>query len=156
MAFPYSAASDYLNSSAQRNTQAMTSPVPFGANAQYDGASNAAYNRQPLSNTVMNEQSQVQNVTTGAPQAAADAMAIQRNMINQGSEATAKAERLRDEFKAQALYANDSGSAINTVNSLLQSPEGYAFKHSMNVGKLTARGVNPDLGALQSQENQYS
>ena len=134
-------------SSMQRGLGGMTSPVRPGPNA-YDqgGASKPSVNTQPFNNQRLAEQNQLQNIGSAAPQAAANAMGKVRSQTAQGSDAEAKAQLFAAERMSEALYANQSGTALMKVNAIMQSPEKGKFLHDVAVGKAVTAGMNPDLG----------
>ena len=111
---PYSIAQETLGmSSMKRGLGGMTSPVRPGPNA-YDqgGASKPAVNTQPFNNQRLAEQNQLQNIGSAAPQAAANAMGQSRSGAASQSDAEAKAQLFAAERMSEALYANQSGSAL--------------------------------------------
>ena len=134
----------------------MTSPVRPGPNA-YDqgGASKPSVNTQPYNNQRLAEQNQLQNIGSAAPQAASDAMGQMRSQTAQASDAEAKAQMFASERMSEALYANQSGSALMKLNSVMQSPEKGKFLNDIAVGKAMAAGMSPDLGQEVAQKNMY-
>ena len=153
---PYSVAQETLGmSSMQRGLGGMTSPVRPGPNA-YDGVSNAAaQNVQSYSNQRLAEQNQLQNIGSAAPQAAANAMGRARSGAAAQSDAETKAQRFVTERMSEALYANQSGSALMKMNAIMQSPEAAKFKHDIANGKAMAMGMSPDLGGEVATKHQY-
>ena len=143
-------------SSMQRGLGGMTSPVRPGPNA-YDqgGASKPAVNTQPFNNNRLAEQNRLQNVGSAAPQAGANAMGQMRSQVAQQSDADFKAQQLAAQYKAEALFANDSGAAMMRMNAAMQSPEKAKFLHGVAVGKATGAGMSPDLGQEVAQKNMY-
>lgn len=135
----------------------MKSPVRPGPNA-YDlgGASKPSVNTQPYNNQRLAEQNQLQNIGSAAPQAAANAMGQVRSQTAAGSDAEAKAQLFAAERMSEALYANQSGSALMKMNSIIQSPEANKFKHDIANGKAMAMGMSPDLGGEVATKNQYA
>jgi len=155
---PYSIAQETLGmSSMQRNLGGMNSPVRPGPNA-YDqgGASKPSVNTQPFNNQRLAEQNQLQNVGSAAPQAAANAMGQARNEMAQGADAETKAQLFAAERMSEALYANQSGSALMKMNSIMQSPEANKFRHDIANGKAIAMGMSPDLGGEVATKSMYS
>lgn len=143
-------------SSMQRGLGGMTSPVRPGPNA-YDlgGASKPSVNTQPFNNQRLAEQNQLQNIGSAAPQAAANAMGQSRSGAASQSDAEAKAQLFAAERMSEALYANQSGSALMKMNAVMQSPEANKFKHDIANGKAMAMGMSPDLGGEVATKNQY-
>ena len=154
---PYSVAQETLGmSSMQRGLGGMTSPVRPGPNA-YDqgGASKPAVNTQPFNNQRLAEQNTLQNVGSAAPQAGASAMGQVRSQVAQQSDAESKAQQFAATRMAEALYANDSGSAMMRLNSVMQSPEKAKFMHGVGVGKAVSADMDPPLGQEVAQKNMY-
>ncbi len=154
---PYSIAQETLGmSSMQRGLGGMTSPVRPGPNA-YDqgGASKPAVNTQPYNNQRLAEQNTLQNVGSAAPQAGANAMGQVRSQVAQQSDAENKAQQFAATRMAEALYANDSGSAMMRLNSVMQSPEKGKFMNDIAVGKALSAGMSPDLGQEVATKNMY-
>ena len=56
---------------------------------------------------------------------------------------------------SEALYANDSGSALMRMNAVMQSPEKNKFMHDIAMGKAMTAGMSPDLGGEVATKNQY-
>jgi hypothetical protein len=154
---PYSIAQQTLGmSSMQRGIGGMNSPVRPGPNA-YDqgGASKPSVNTQPFNNQRLAEQNQLQNVGTAASQAGVDAAGQMRSQIAQQSDQEAKAQLFAAERMSEALYANQSGSAMMRLNSVMQSPEKGKFMNDIAVGKAMSAGMSPDLGQEVAQKNMY-
>ena len=157
MTSPYSIAQETLGlSSMQRGLGGMTSPVRPGPNA-YDqgGASKPSVNTQPYNNQRLAEQNQLQRIGEAAPQAAANAMSQQRSMVAGQSDQEAKAQLFAAERMSEALYANQSGTALMTMNAVMQSPEKAKFLNGVATGKAMAAGMSPDLGGEVATKNQY-
>ena len=154
---PYSVAQESLGmSSMQRGIGGMTSPVRPGPNA-YDqgGASKPSVNTQPFNNQRLAEQNLLQNTGTAASQAGANAMGQVRSQTASSSDSEAKAQLFASERMAEALYANQSGSAMMKLNSVMQSPEKGKFLNDIAVGKAMTAGMSPDLGQEVAQSNMY-
>ena len=143
-------------SSMQRGLGGMTSPVRPGPNA-YDqgGASKPAVNTQPFNNQRLADQNELQNIGSAAPQAGANAMGQVRSQVAQQSDADNKAQQLAAQYKAEALFANDAGSAMMRLNAKMQSPEKGKFMNDIAVGKAMSSGMSPDLGQEVAQKNMY-
>lgn len=157
MASPYSIAQETLGfSDRARGIPGMTSPVRPGPNA-YDqgGASKPSVNTQPYNNERLAEQNTLQNIGSAAPQAATDAMGQVRSQTAAVSDQEAKAQLFAAERMSEALYANQSGTALMKLNSIMQSPEKGKFMNDIATGKAMAAGMNPDLGAEVAQARQY-
>jgi hypothetical protein len=154
---PYSIAQETLGmSSMQRGLSGMNSPVRPGPNA-YDqgGASKPSVNTQPFNNQRLAEQNQLQNISSASPQAGAAAMGQVRTKNAQDSDAETKAQIFASERMAEALYANQSGSAMMKLNSVMQSPDKSKFLNDIAVGKAMTAGMSPDLGQEVAQSNMY-
>ena len=155
---PYSVAQETLGmSSMQRGLGGMTSPVRPGPNA-YDqgGASKPAVNTQPFNNQRLAEQNILQNTGSAAAQAGANAMRQARSQTAAVSDAEAKAQLFAAERKSEALYANQSGTALMKLNSVMQSPDKSKFLNDIAVGKAMSAGMSPDIGADAAQSSMYS
>ena len=154
---PYSVAQETLGmSSMQRGLGGMTSPVRPGPNA-YDqgGASKPSVNTQPFNNQRLSEQNQLQNIGSAAPQAATNAMGQVRSQTASQSDAESKAQLFASERMSEALYANQSGTALMRLNSVMQSPEKAKFLNGVATGKAISAGMSPDLGGEVATKNQY-
>ena len=140
----------------QRGLGGMTSPVRPGPNA-YDlgGASKPSVNTQPFNNERLAQQNELQNVGSAATQAAANAMGKVRSQNAQGADAEAKAQLFAAERMSEALYANQSGSALMKINSIMQSPEKSKFLNDIAIGKAVSAGMSPDLGGEVAGRRQY-
>jgi hypothetical protein len=156
-ASPFSIAEETLGqSSAQRGLGGMVSPVMPGPNA-YDqgGTSKPSVNAQPFNNQRLEQQNMIQNVQTAAPQAGANAMGEVRAQTASGANAEARAQQLAGQRMAEALYANQSGSALMRLNAVMQSPDKAKFLNDIATSKAMASGMNPDLGQEVAQARQY-
>ena len=154
---PYSVAQETLGmSSMQRGIGGMNSPVRPGPNA-YDqgGASKPSVNTQPYNNQRLAEQNQLQNIGSAAPQAAANAMDQFHSQTSAQSDAESKAQLFAAERMSEALFANDSGGSLMTLNAIMQSPEKGKFMNDIATSKAMAAGMSPDLGAEVAQARQY-
>lgn len=157
MASPYPVAQEMLGmSSAQRGLQAMNSPVPMGPN-RYDGggASKVEVNTQPYNNERFQEQNIMQNTISASPQAASGAVGQVRSQTAAATDAENKAQQLATSRMSEALYANQSGTALMRLNAVMQSPERGKFLNDIAVGKAMSQGLNPDLGQEVAQARQY-
>ena len=157
MTSPYSIAQETLGmSSMQRGLGGMTSPVRPGPNA-YDqgGASKPSVNTQPFNNQRLAEQNTLQNIGSAVPQAGADAMGQQRSQVAAQSDQEAKAQLFAAERMSEALYANQSGTALMKMNAIMQSPEKAKFLNGVATGKAMSAGMSPDLGQEVATKNQY-
>ncbi len=133
----------------------MTSPVRPGPNA-YDGVSNAAAtNVQSYNNQRLAEQNTLQNIVSAAPQAATNAMGQVRSQTAAQSDQEAKAQLFAAERMSEALYANQSGTALMKMNAVMQSPEKAKFMNGIATGKAMSAGMSPDLGGEVATKNQY-
>ena len=134
----------------------MTSPVRPGPNA-YDqgGASKPSVNTQPYNNQRLAEQNRLQNVGSAAPQAAANAMGQVRSQTAQEADAESKAQLFAASRMSEALYANDSGTQMMKLNSIMQSPEKAGFMHKVALGQAMGEGLSPDLAGEVAAKYQY-
>ncbi len=154
---PYSIAQETLGmSSMQRGLGGMNSPVRPGPNA-YDqgGASKPSVNTQPYNNQRLAEQNTLQNIGSAAPQAATNAMGQVRSQTAATSDQEAKAQLFAAERMSEALYANQSGTALMKMNAVMQSPEKAKFLNGVATGKAMSAGMSPDLGGEVATKNQY-
>ena len=154
---PYSVAQESLGlASERRNLQGMISPVRPGPNA-YDqgGASKPSVNTQPYNNQRLAEQNLLQNTGSAAAQAGANAQGQVRCQTAAMSDQESKAQVFAAERMAEALYANQSGSAMMKLNSVMQSPDKSKFLNDIAVGKAMTAGMSPDLGQEVAQSNMY-
>ncbi len=150
---PYPIAQELLGqSSMARGLQGMVSPVPKGPN-MYDhgGASKPSVNTQPYNNERLAEQNMTQNITSAAPQAGVNAAGSVRSKVAAQSNQEAKAQQFAAQRMSEALYANQSGSALMRLNAVMQSPDKSKFMNDIAVGKAMAQGMNPDLGQEVAQ-----
>jgi len=157
MTSPYPVAQELLGmSSAARGVGGMVSPVRPGPN-MYDqgGASKPSVNTQPYNNERLAEQNMLQNITSAGPQANVNAAGGVRTKVSQQSDAESKAQIFAAERMSEALYANQSGSALMRLNAVMQSPDKSKFLNDIAVGKAMAQGMNPDLGQEVAQARQY-
>ena len=139
-----------------RGIPGMDSPVPNIPNAFDSGAASKPYvNSQPYDNQVLAQQNIIANTTSAAPQAAANAERQVERQVDQQSDAEYKAQEFAAERMSEALYANEGGSALMRLNSVMQSPDKAKFMNDIAVGKAMAAGMNPDLGGEVAQANQY-
>ena len=154
---PYPVAQEMVQmSSAKRGLQAMNSPTPPGPN-RYDGggASKPEVNTQPFNNERFAEQNIMQNTLSAAPQAASGAMGQVRSQAAAQTDQQSKAQQFAAQRMSEALYANQSGSALMRLNSVMQSPDKAKFLNDIATGKAMAAGLNPDLGQEVAQARQY-
>ena len=154
---PYSVAQETLGmSSMQRGLGGMTSPVRPGPNAYDQGpASKPSVNTQPFNNQRLADQNTLQNVGSAAPQAGVEAMRQVGSQVAQQSDAESKAQQFAATLMSEALYANDSGSALMRLNAVMQSPENGKFINDIAMGNAISAGMSPDLGAEVAQARQY-
>ena len=73
-------------------------------------------NAQPSNNQRLEMQEMSRNVESAAPQAAAGAVQDFRRQTLSQSDAESKAQQLASTRMAEVLYANDSGTALMTLN----------------------------------------
>ena len=139
-----------------RGLPGMVSPVRPGPNA-YDqgGASKPSVNTQPFNNERLAMQNAGENARTASNQAVANAMGQSRAAGAEQTDAQTKAQQLLNSRMSEALFANESGSALMRLNSVMQSPEKAKFENDILTGKLLAAGMNPDQGAAAAQAAQY-
>jgi hypothetical protein len=158
MITPYKVAEEALGiSSNARGIGAMNSGVRPGPNMfDQGGTSKPGVNAQPYNNERLEQQTQLQNVLSSAPQAASDAAGNMRSQVSQQSDAENKAQLFAAQRMSEALYANESGGALMRLNAVMQSPEKNKFLNEIATGKAMAAGMNPDLGAEVATKNQYA
>ena len=157
MTSPFPVAQEMLQmSSAKRGLQAMNSPTPPGPN-RYDGggASKVEVNTQPYNNERFAEQNIMQNTISAAPQAASGAVGQVRSQVAAQTDAQNKAQQFASTRMSEALYANQSGSALMRLNAVMQGPDKAKFMNDIAVSKAMAQGLNPDLGQEVAQARQY-
>ena len=154
---PYSAAQSMLGmSDAARQIPGMTSPVRPGPNAFDGGAASKPYvNSQPYDNQVLAQQNIIANTTSAAPQAAANAQREVGLQVDRQGDAEYKAQAFAAERMSEALYANEGGTALMRLNSVMQSPDKSKFLNDIAVGKAQAAGMSADLGQEVAQKNMY-
>ena len=154
---PYSIAQETLAMSDRaRNIPGMTSRVRPGSNAMDDPATNPAFaGVQEMRNQQLAGQNQLQNIESAAPQSAANAMRGVGRQIDQTADAEFKAQQFAAGRMSEALYANQSGSALMKMNAIMQSPEKSKFMNDIAMGKAMSEGLNPDLGSEVAQKVQY-
>ena len=153
---PFSVAQTTLGEqNIKRNMPGMSNGLaPMGPNA-YDGFSNVAYEVQPLNNARFENQSQRQNLTTAASQAAAGAM----DNVRSASAAEANAQNLASQWKSQAIYSNmdmHNNQSATGMMGQMGSEQLNGIKHRVAMGKAQALGMNPDLGAYEASVQRYS
>ena len=142
--------------SAGRGLPGMVSPVRPGPNA-YDqgGASKPSVNTQPFNNERLAMQNAQQNVQSAAPQVVTDAVGRTRAAGAEQTSAQVKAQQFATERMSEALFANESGSALMRLNSIMQGPEKASFMNDIATGKMMASGMSPDLGSAAASAKQY-
>ena len=158
MTSPFQVSEQMLGAASQgRGLSGMVSPVRPGPNA-YDqgGASKPSVNTQPFNNERLAMQNAAQNVMSSSPQQVANAMGQTRAMGAEQTDAQAKAQQLVTQRMSEALYANESGSALMRLNSVMQSPDRAKFMNDIATGKAMALGLDPALAEAQTAPMQYS
>ena len=154
---PFQVSEQMLGAASQgRNLPGMVSPVRPGPNA-YDtgGASKAAANTQPFNNERLAMQNAEQNALSSSPQQVSNAVGQVRAAGAQETDAQAKAQQFAAQRMSEALYANESGSALMRLNSVMQGPDKAKFINDIATGKAMAAGMSPDLGAEAARARQY-
>ena len=139
-----------------RGLPGMVSPVRPGPNA-YDqgGASKPSVNTQPFNNERLAMQNSGENARTASNQAVVNATGQVRAADAEQTDAQTKAQQLLSSRMSEALFANESGSALMRLNSVMQSPEKAKFENDILTGKMMASGMSPDLGSASAQAGQY-
>ena len=142
--------------SVGRGLPGMVSPVRPGPNA-YDqgGTSKPSVNTQPFNNERLALQNTVENQRTASNQAVVNATGQVRAANAEQTDAQTKAQQLLNSRMSEALFANESGSALMRLNSVLQSPEKAKFENDIYTSKMMGAGMNPELGSLAAQVGQY-
>ena len=139
----------------KRNQPGMNNGLArMGPNA-YDGFSNVAYEVQPLNNAMFENQSQRQNLTTAASQAAAGAM----DNVRSASAAEANAQNLLRTRTSEAIYANmdlEGNPSSTGMMGQMGNEQLTGIKRRVAIGKAQSLGMNPDLGDYQGSVQQYS
>ena len=143
-------------SSMQRGLPGMVSPVQPGPNMYDQGASSKpGVNSQLSNNERLRGQEMSRNLESAAPQANVGAARdVNKQVIGQ-SDAESKAQTFASDRMSQALYANDSGTALMQLNSTMQSPDKDKFLNHIATGKAMAAGLNPDLGQQAAEKARY-
>ena len=157
MKSPFQVSEQMLGAASQgRNLQGMVSPVRPGPNA-YDqgGASKPAVNTQPYNNERLALQNAAQNVMSSGPQQVANAMGRSRAAGAEQTDSQAKAQAFAAQRMSEALFANESGSALMRLNAVMQGPDKAKFENDIATGKAMAMGINPDLGSAEASARQY-
>ena len=132
-----------------------TNAVP-GPNMLDNGAgSKPMLNPQPENNARLTEQNIRQNTISAASEANVDTVRRLETQEVQVSDQEVKAQQFARERIAEALYANDAGSAMMQLNAISQSPDNAAFLNDIAVSKAMSVGVNPDLAAASAQASMY-
>ena len=154
---PYTVAETTLGqSSMQRNLPGMVSKTQPGPNMFDGGASSKpSVNSQIPNNERLKMQEMSRNIETASPQAAVDAVRNVGKQTLSQSDAESKAQSFAAQRMSEALYANDSGTALMRLNSTMQSPDRDKFLNEIATGKALAAGLNPDLGAEAAQKARY-
>ena len=130
--------------------------APVGPNlADGGGMSKPNVNTQPYNNERLASQNMQQNVLSAGPQAASNAVGGVRAQVAAQSDAEGKAQQFAAQRMSEALYANQSGSALMRLNAVMQSPDKAKFMNDIATGKAMAQGLNPDLGQEVAQARQY-
>ena len=148
---PFSVAETTLGEqNINRNMPGMSNGLAeMGPNA-YDGYSNAAFDRfQALNNARFENQSQRQNLTTAASQAAAGAM----DNVRSSAAAEANAQNLLRTRTSEAIYANmdlEGNPSSTGMIGEIGGEQMARIKHMVAMGKAQSLGMNPDLAAYQS------
>ena len=154
---PYTVAEETLGqSSMQRGLPGMVSRVQPGPNMFDQGASSKpGVNSQISNNERLRGQEMSRNNESAAPQAnVGAARSVNKQTIEQ-SDAESKAQSFAAQRMSEALYANDSGTALMTLNAKMQSPDKDKFLNDIATGKAMAAGLNPDLGQEAAAKARY-
>ena len=139
-----------------RGIPGMDSQVPNIPNAFDSGAASKPYvNSQPYDNQVLAQQNIIANTSSAAPQAAANAEREVGLEVDRQGDAEYKAQAFAAERMSEALYANEGGSALMRLNSVMQSPDKAKFLNDIAVGKAQSEGLSADLGQEVAQKNMY-
>ena len=135
----------------------MRTSAPVGPNL-FDGGptSKPTMNPQPSNNALYSQQEMNANIVSQSQQAQSDAIQGQRLQSVSLSNEEAKAQSYAATRIAEALYANDAGSALLKLNQIAQSPEKTRFENDQMVSSAMSLSVNPDLGAYAASTQQYS
>ena len=157
MLSPYQISEETLGKSTmQRGLPGMVSQVAPGPNMYDQGAmTKPSVNAQPANNQRLEMQEMSRNIESAAPQSAAGSVQDFRRQNLDEYNAESKAQQLAATRMAEVLYANDSGTALMTLNSKMQSPERSKFLNDIAVGKAMTAGMNPDLGQEVATARRY-
>ena len=157
MLSPYQISEETLGKSTmQRGLPGMVSQVAPGPNMYDQGAmTKPSVNAQPSNNQRLEMQEMSRNIESAAPQSAAGAVQNFRSQNLGQYDAESKAQQLAATRMAEVRYANDSGTALMTLNSKMQSPERSKFLNDIAVGKAMTAGMNPDLGQEVATSRRY-
>ena len=128
-----------------RNQGGMASKVPHGSNSEDSGPmSKPSVNTQPFNNERLALQNKLQNLGTASTGANVNATGQVRSQIAQASDAETKAQNFSRERQAEALYANQSGSAMMRIASM-DPLEAKKFRYDLARGKAAAMGLDEQL-----------
>ena len=154
---PYTVAEQTLGqSSMQRNLPGMVSKVQPGPNMFDAGAeSKPGVNSQLASNQRLSMQETSRNIESAGPQANVGAARNAGKQVLDQADAENKAQAFAAQRMSEMLYANDSGTALMRMNSVMQSPDKDKFLNDIATGKAMAAGMNPDLGADAANRARY-
>ena len=157
MSSPYQISEQMLGAaSAGRDLQGMVSPVPPGPNAYDLGpASKAAAEPQEFNNARLAMQNAGQNLISSSPQQIANATGQVRANSAEDTNAKMKAQQMVSQRMSEALYANESGSALMRLNAVMQGPDRAKFVNDIATGRAMAMGMDPSLAANQASAMQY-
>ena len=101
------------------------------------------------------QQNIIANTSSAAPQANANAQRDVERQVDQQGDAEYKAQVFAAERMSEALFANEGGSALMRLNSIMQSPDKAKFMNDIAVGKAMSSGMSPDLGGEVATARQY-
>ena len=154
---PYTVAEQTLGqSSMQRGLPGMVSKVQPGPNMFDQGAtSKPSVNSQISNNERLRGQEMSRNIESAAPQANVNAARNVNKQAIQQSDFESKEQAFAAQRMSEVLYANDSGTALMTLNAKMQSPEKDQFLNHIAIGKAAAAGLSPDLAQESAQKARY-
>jgi hypothetical protein len=128
--------------------------APKGPN-MFDGAppSQVTQNTQPYNNARMQQQGILQNTTSAAQQAQADAVQMQRKLQLVENNAEYKAISQRETTKAAIMDMMNTPATLAMGN--MSPPEQAKMRNDVAVGKAQSMGINPSLVQNQLSERRY-
>ena len=145
-------------SDAARGLSAMTPPntgmTNMDTGTAYSNASGGNFG-QMEEQMAYAKQGMMQNMQTGASQAAAGARGEVIKAQTQMDDAQYKAQQGLTQKMESIIEATGSGAALMQLNALVQSPEREAFMESVASSRAMFNAQAPELGAYRASTMQY-